>query len=81
MNIKEIQADLKPLKDGIEEADKALSRLDGQESEILKQLKSKCGISSEEEAIKKRDQLTKEKEKLEKEIQAEYTSLKSEYDW
>jgi len=76
-----IAQDLTRLMEKIEVAKKQKASLEGQQIEILRQLKIKYGVNSFEEA----QELLKEKESsvndLEKEIKNKFDELKSNYNW
>jgi len=76
-----IAQDLTRLMEKIEVAKKQKASLEGQQIEILRQLKIKYGVNSFEEA----QELLKEKESsvndLEKEIKDKFDELKSNYNW
>jgi len=79
--MKEILDDLKRLKEGIDLAKTNLAKLDGRETELLRQLKKDHGLSSVKEAETKQVELQQDLEKLDSEIQKEYNKLKEEYEW
>jgi flagellar biosynthesis chaperone FliJ len=79
--MKDIQEDLKNLKDNIDNAKTNLAKLEGRESELLKQLKKDFGVNTVEEAEKKIAQLEKEYKKKKESIEKDYKTLKEQYDW
>ena len=79
--MKDIQVDLKNLKDNIDNAKTNLAKLEGRETELLKQLKKDFGVNTIEEAEKKITQLEKEYKKKKESIEKDYKTLKEQYDW
>ena len=81
MNMQEVQRDLAELKKGIDLAKTNLAKLDGQESQLLLQLKKSHELSSEKQIQPEIDRLTKEISKEESSIESDYKKLKEVYQW
>ena len=79
--MKEIQSELGRLKTGIDEAKGNVSKLEGREEELLKQLKTEFGLASVEAAEKEMVTLKKQSETKEIEIQKQFAELKETYEW
>jgi uncharacterized membrane-anchored protein YhcB (DUF1043 family) len=79
--MKDIQKDLKQLKDNIDNAKNNLAKLQGREMELLKQLKKDYQINSIEDAQKEFTRLDKDYLKRVDAIEKDYKKLKEDYDW
>jgi len=79
--MKDIQKDLKQLKDNIDNAKNNLAKLEGREIELLKQLKKDYQINSIEDAKKEFTRLDKDYLKRVDVIEKDYKKLKEDYDW
>jgi hypothetical protein len=81
MNIEAIQKDLTSVMSEINTAKGSLSKLEGQEFEILRQMKDKLDLSSVEAANKEVVRIEKLLVKKSEEIDLDYKELKTSYDW
>jgi hypothetical protein len=81
MNIEAIQKDLTSVMSEINTAKGSLSKLEGQEFEILRQMKDKLDLSSVEAANKEVARIEKLLIKKSEEIDHDYKELKTSYDW
>lgn len=79
--MKEIQSELARLKKGIDEAKGNVSKLEGREEELLRQLKTEYNLDSIDEAKKEVEKMKKQIAKKEEEIRKQFDKLKGEYDW
>lgn len=79
--MKEIQSELARLKKGIDEAKANLSKLEGREEEILRQLKTEHNLSSIEAAKKEVEKLKKQIATKEADIRKLFDTLKKDYEW
>jgi len=81
MNIETIQKDLTSVMTEISSAKSNLSKLEGQEFEILRQMKDKLDLNSVEAANKEVARIEKLLVKKSEEIETDYKELKANYDW
>jgi uncharacterized protein YlzI (FlbEa/FlbD family) len=79
--MKNIQDDLKRLKENIDNAKNNLATLNGRKIELLKQLKKEHGLNSVDEVIKEIKELSKKITSLETQINTDYNDIKEKYDW
>jgi len=76
-----IEDRLRKLKGEISEAKSDEANLEGRLSEKMKRLKNEFGCSSEKEAEKLVDSLTKKKERLGGKVERGMEELEKEYSW
>jgi len=81
MSLNDIQKDLTSVMSEISKAKSNFSRLEGQELELLRQMKESLGLNSVEEAEKELDKLSKLIAKKTADIESDYKELKDSYDW
>ena len=81
MNIEAIQKDLTNVMTEISKAKISFSKLEGQEFEILRQMKDKLDLNSVEAANKEVARIEKLLAKKSEEIEKDYKELKANYDW
>lgn len=81
MSIETIQEDLSGAMKEVTSAKISISKLEGQEFEILRQMKDKLDLNSPEEAKKEIKRIDLLLAKAEKEIEADYKEIKTKYDW
>jgi len=81
MNIETIRKDLTDVMKEIGTAKASFSKLEGQEFEILRQMKDKLDLSSVESANKEVARIDKLLAKKSEEILSDYKELKANYDW
>jgi hypothetical protein len=81
MTLQKIVESLANLKKGIDEAKSELLRIDGRETEAVKQLKEIHNLSSVEEIEAKLAELEEKDKILQAEIEAIYKNLQESYDW
>lgn len=77
----EIMKDLNKLKEEIATSKQKISQLEGRKEELVNRLKNESGLSTTFEAHKKVEKELLNLDKLKAEIVAEYTKLKSQYEW
>jgi len=81
MNIETIRKDLTDVMKEMGTAKASFSKLEGQEFEILRQMKDKLDLSSVESANKEVARIDKLLAKKSEEILSDYKELKANYDW
>jgi len=81
MNIETIRKDLTDVMKEMGTAKASFSKLEGQEFEILRQMKDKLDLSSVESANKEVARIDKLLVKKSEEIETDYKELKANYDW
>lgn len=81
MSIEEVQKELTEVLSEVNSAKANISKLEGQEFEILRQMKSKLDLDSEEAAIKEVTRIEKLLIKKSEEIEKDYAELKNNFDW